>query len=137
MINTNNAITRGANFVTESFEMCLKPLAIFLDLLKTLDTVAHQIVLHKLELAGIRGKAFEVFRSYLQNITQEGRIRQTLSNVETVEFGVPQGTVLGPVLFFCNVNSIFLNVNLAKIICFADNTAILVRGESGKTAQIR
>ena len=81
-------------------------MAIFLDLSKAFDTVAHQILLHRLELAGIRGKALEVFRSYLQDRTQKVRIGETLSNVKTVEFGVPQGTVLGPVLFSLYVNSI-------------------------------
>ena len=95
--STDDAITRVADFVTESFEMGLKPLAIFLDLSQAFDTVAHQILLHRLELAGIRGKALEVFRSYLQDRTQKVRIGETLIKFKTVEFGVPQGTVLGPV----------------------------------------
>ena len=117
-------------FATESFEMGLKPLAIFLDLSKAFDTVTHQILLNRMELAGIRGKALEVFRSYLQDRTQKVRIGETLSNVKTVEFGVPQGTVLGPALFSLYVNGIFQNVDSAEIICFADDTAILVRGGS-------
>ena len=128
--STEDAITRVVEFATESFEMGLKPLAIFLDLSKAFDTVTHQILLNRMELAGIRGKALEVFRSYLQDRTQKVRIGETLSNVKTVEFGVPQGTVLGPALFSLYVNGIFQNVDSAEIICFADDTAILVRGGS-------
>ena len=103
-------------FATESFEMGLKPLAIFLDLSKAFDTVTHQIPLNRIELAGIRGKALKVFRSYLQDRTQKVRIGETLSNVKTVEFGVPQGTVLRPALFSLYVNGIFQNVDSAEII---------------------
>lgn len=107
-----------------------KNLCVFLDLAKAFDTVSHQILLTKLERAGIRSTAYNLLKTYLLDRKQQVRIGQCLSEEKTVECGVPQGTVLGPVLFVLYVNEI-LNVEVGgRPICYADDTAVIFEGSS-------
>ena len=71
---------------------------IFVNLQKAFDTVEHDILLSKLEHYGIRGLANEWFKSYLSNRNQYVSINDYDSNLADVKFGVPQGSVLGPLL---------------------------------------
>ena len=73
---------------------------IFVDLQKAFDTVEHDILLSKLEHYGIRGLANEWFKSYLSNRKQYVSINGYDSNLADVKFGVPQGSVLGPLYIF-------------------------------------
>ena len=72
---------------------------IFLDLKKAFDTADHQILLSKLNYYGIHGKSFKWFHSYLENRTQKCSVNGSLSNSYSLTCGVPQGTILGPLLF--------------------------------------
>ena len=95
------------------------------DLQKTFDTVEHDILLAKLEDYGIGGLANEWFRSYLFNRKQYVSINDHESSLASVLYGVPQGSVLGPLLFLIYINDLNQAIKFCKIHDFADDTNLL------------
>ena len=75
------------------------PLNIFLDLSKAVDTTDHTILLNKLKYYGLKGPTLIFFQSYLSNRKQYSEIEDTTSTILPIQFGVPQGSILGPILF--------------------------------------
>ena len=105
-------------------------LGVFLDLRKAFDTVNHSILLRKLYLYGVRGIAYDWFENYLYERSQFVYFNEEKSDEGVIQCGVPQGSILGPLLFLLYVNDI---ANVSSIIfplIFADDTNIFVSGKN-------
>ena len=101
-------------------------LGIFVDLTKAFDTVDHEILLYKLDNYGIRGHANLFFRSYLSGRKQFTSANGIDSNMSEINCGVPQGSVLGPILFLLYINDLYRAVANATTRLFADDTGVFV-----------
>ena len=97
--------------------------ACMLDLTKGFDTICHDILFYKLQKYGIRGNSLSWFNSYLSNRVQYVQIDNNVSCPRKVSIGVPQGTILGPVLFLIYIND-FNNIN-TLLVKYADDSTIL------------
>lgn len=128
--STEDAIHKLTSFVYESLDKKIPMLSIFVDLSKAFDTVCHNRLLEKLEMYGLRGKSYKIIQSYLHNRTQRVDIEGTLSEPKTVTYGVPQGTVLGPLLFTTYINNLLALNTIGDILSFADDTVICYRSDS-------
>ena len=98
---------------------------VFVDLQKAFDTVDHEILLSKLSHYGIRGVANNWFRSYLSNRSQFVSIANTNSILKLIKHGVPQGSVLGPLLFLLYINDLHYCIRTSDPYHFADDTHLL------------
>ena len=108
---------------------------IFIDLQKAFDTVDHDILLKKLEHYGIRGISNDWFRSYLKNRKQLVSISGVESHLANMDFGVPQGSVLGPLLFLIYINDLHNAIKFCTTRHFADDTNLLIYNKSLKQLQ--
>ena len=103
-----------------------------MDLQKAFDTVDHEILLSKLDYYGIRGISNNWFKSYLSNRKQFVSINGYDSGLAEIKCGVPQGSVLGPLLFLLYINDLNQAIKFCKVHHFADDTNLLYLGRSIK-----
>lgn len=131
--STQDAIVSFYNKILDSFDKHQKSAGIFFDLSKAFDTINHKLLLQKLNAYGIRGSALEWLKSYLSGRTQSVQIikngnifRSESVNITT---GVPQGSILGPVLFIIFINDA-ANYKNCFLTLFADDTSAIITSEN-------
>ena len=101
-----------------------------MDFQKAFDTVNHNILLKKLHHYGIRGITNDWFKSYLNNRTQQTKVNDFISEKIEITHGVPQGSILGTLLFLVYINDLHDAVTRSLIRHFADDTYILYCNKS-------
>lgn len=121
--------------VTKAFEHGEFTLGVFLDIKKAFDTVHINILLQKLQRYGVKHTAFEMLSSYLYDRKQSVKIHNTYSSLTKVKMGVPQGSILGPLLFLLYINDLPLLSSDMTCLSYADDTAIIFKSKDLYTLQ--
>ena len=103
---------------------------LLIDFSKAFDMVDHEILLNKLEHYGVRGSSLKWMASYLNNRKQFVTINGSDSSTKAMKFGVPQGSILGPLLFIIYINDIPNILPTAKFILYADDANIILTGSN-------
>ena len=106
--------------------------SIYLDLQKAFDTVSQNILPAKLKHYGIKGTSFDWFKSFTCDRVQYTSIDLKVSSTKMVSHGVPQGSVLGPLLFIIFINDLNKSVKNSKVHHYADDTNLLLTEKSLK-----
>ena len=97
-----------------------------LTLQKASDIVGYKILISKLENYGLRGTVLQWFESYLSNRERVVKISNVLSEKKYISWGVPQGSILGPILFLLHIHDIKNSSLILKFFLFADDTSTLL-----------
>ena len=135
-LSTQHAILDIVSTIQTNMDKRLFSCGVFIDLKKAFDTVDHKILLHKLYHYGFRGVINKWFSSYLQGRTQTTQIDSYISARNDITCGVPQGSVLGPLLFLIYINDIQECSEKLKFFLFADDANILYADKNLRSLEL-
>ena len=130
--STNHALIDITETIRQTLDSKQIACGIFVDIQKAFDTVNHEILINKLDHYGVRGSAQSWFASYLKNRSQFVSILGNESATRSIDHGVPQGSVLGPLLFLIYINDLHYAIKSSKVYHFADDTNLLNIGNNPK-----
>ena len=133
--STIDTLAKFTDDIKRELNIANNTIAAFIDLRKAFDTVDHSVLLLKIDHYGIRSDNYHWFESYLENRHQTVFANNILSKQEKVVCGVPQGSILGPLLFLLYVNDVVKCVKNCKIKLYADDTVIYIANHNFELAQ--
>ena len=123
--STQDAILHLTEKIYSNLHRKLSTLAVYVDFSKCFDTLNRSILLKKLAIYGIRGIPLELFKSYLNDRSQAVKVNNIVSDFKPINAGVPQGSVLGPILYLIYVNEIPNISDKFSTCLFADDTTLI------------
>ena len=135
----HSTISTVASFTDELYDAMNNKkfsLAVFIDLSKAFDTVNHNILLQKLTKLGIRNKCLDLITNYLSDRCQKTVVNGIESDHKTISCGVPQGSVLGPLLFLFYINDLCNIITNCKPYLYADDTVLVTSAPNVYTAHL-
>ena len=122
--STEYAVVKLVDTISKEMESGSTPTALYIDLSKAFDTLSFDILLYKLNYYGVKGNAFKLLKNYLTNRKQYVVFNSQNSETVDITSGVPQGSILGPLLFSICINDLITISNKLKFIMYADDTTI-------------
>ena len=131
--STELACQSALKEVYSSLDSGMLSVGIFLDLAKAFDSLDRTILLKKLEFYGVRQSSLKWFISYFSNRRQYVSYKNCFSPMLPVEYGVPQGSIIGPVLFVIFINDIIKSDIDSSLILFADDTSVFLHDRCPET----
>ena len=134
--STETCLNEIANYIYEENDKGNLVGLASLDLSKAFDSINHSLLLEKLSKLNLGEKSLNWCSSYLTDRSQQTKFKKFKSTVEAVTSGVPQGSILGPLLFICFMNDMPNSFNNYKILSYADDTQILVSAKTGKQIKL-
>ena len=122
--STELAVLEVIDRITNQLDSGIIPMNIYLDLSKAFDTLDHDTLIHKLQYYGVSGSALRLFKYYLTEIKQYVVYNETRSEFRSTSTGVPQCSILGPLLFIIYINDIAQSSSHFNFITYADDTTL-------------
>lgn len=146
-----SVVTASVSFIEsiiDSIDKGEETVGIFMDLSRAFDSVKHTILIDKLKSLGVTSNSLNWFESYLSNrfqyveisyITEQKRLFKIASEKQLIKFGVPQGSILGPLLFLCyikNITEVFSRIPKNNLCLYADDANLKISANSVEQVEI-
>ena len=122
--STEYAALHLTDYINYKIDGGKTPTNLYLDFSKAFDTLVHSVLLHKCKNYGIDGLAYKLIKSYLEYRKQYVKVNAERSNTKSIKSGVPQGSILGPLLFLIYVNDLPNASHVFDCLMYADNTTL-------------